>query len=365
MTATTTVIAPPSNSMGLTILRLIRRHYRVGFAYVIMLILYYINSELNERMFTRPVITSTFNQSMTLIFAGMAQTSVVLTGGIDLSVGPMISLSNALASRIFSDNPWKTALAVLAVMGVGMLCGLVNGVLVVYGRLQPIIVTLATASIYSGIALLLRPRPGGFIPRNYSDLLTRRVGDVLPEWLGVPPAKELTGMAYNLRWLVDGIPCSLVLLILVLLVIWIPFRRSKLGLWVYAVGSNEAAAYMSGVNVNQARISAYVLGGLFAAIAGLFLSAQTLSGDATTGGIFTLQSIAIVVLGGTSLFGGSGGVTGTIAGAFSLRVIGSILFFAKVNPLQQPLWEGIVIILAVTAGASRIFTVRNRLDTMR
>jgi len=119
------------------------------------------------------------------------------------------------------------------------------------------------------------------------------------------------------------------------------------------------------VNVDRSKITAYVMGGLFAAMAGLFLSAQTLSGDATTGATFTLQSIAIVVLGGTSLFGGQGGVTGTVAGAFSLRVIGTILFFARVNPLQQPLWEGVVIILAVTAGASRIFTVRNRLDTMR
>jgi ribose transport system permease protein len=362
---TTAAVSQPSTTSAFPLLRIIRRQYRLGLAYLILFILFYINSELNERMFTRPVITSTFNQSMTLVFAGMAQTSVVLTGGIDLSVGSVISLSNTMASNIFSDNPWKTSLAVVGILGVGALCGLVNGLLVVYGRLQPIIVTLATASIYSGLALLLRPRPGGFIPRNYGDLLTRRVGDVLPEWMGVPPAKELSGLAYDIRWVLDGIPCSLVLLVLVLLFIWIPFRRSKLGLWTYAVGSNVGAAYMSGVNVSATRISAYMMGGFFAAMAGLFLSAQTLSGDATTGATFTLQSIAIVVLGGTSLFGGSGGVTGTIAGAFSLRVIGSILFFARVNPLQQPLWEGIVIILAVTAGASRIFTVRNRLDTMR
>jgi ribose transport system permease protein len=362
---TTAAVSQPSTTSAFPLLRIIRRQYRLGLAYLILFILFYINSELNERMFTRPVITSTFNQSMTLVFAGMAQTSVVLTGGIDLSVGSVISLSNTMASNIFSDNPWKTSLAVVGILGVGALCGLVNGLLVVYGRLQPIIVTLATASIYSGLALLLRSRPGGFIPRNYGDLLTRRVGDVLPEWMGVPPAKELSGLAYDIRWVLDGIPCSLVLLVLVLLFIWIPFRRSKLGLWTYAVGSNVGAAYMSGVNVSATRISAYMMGGFFAAMAGLFLSAQTLSGDATTGATFTLQSIAIVVLGGTSLFGGSGGVTGTIAGAFSLRVIGSILFFARVNPLQQPLWEGIVIILAVTAGASRIFTVRNRLDTMR
>jgi ribose transport system permease protein len=97
----------------------------------------------------------------------------------------------------------------------------------------------------------------------------------------------------------------------------------------------------------------------------LFFSAQTQSGSAITGAVYTLQSIAVVVLGGTSLFGGSGGIAGTIAGAFSLRLIGSILLFAGVNPLQQPLWEGIVILLAVVGGASRVLTVKNRLDIMR
>lgn len=351
-------------SLGFSVMRTARRHYRVGIAYFILLVLYLINYELNPRMGTRPVITSTFNQSMTLGFAGMAQTSVVVTGGIDLSVGPMISLTNSLASNIFSDDPIKTGFAIVFVLMVGALCGLLNGVIVVYGRLQPIIVTLATASIFSGIALLLRPRPGGYIPLAYSDYLTRRVGQVIPtSWIA--PEAELSGLAAKFRWVLDGTPCSLVLLIAVLALVWIPFRRSKWGLWVYAVGSSEGAAYMSGVPVNRAKVLAYVMSGLFAAMAGLFLSANTLSGDATTGANFTLQSIAIVVLGGTSLFGGYGGVTGTIAGAFALRVIGSILFFARVNPLQQPLWEGVVIILAVTAGASRIFTVRNRLDTMR
>ncbi|HLA44963.1 MAG TPA: ABC transporter permease, partial [Aggregatilineales bacterium] len=299
---TTQSVAISKNNISFVFLRAIRRHFRVGIAYIITFILYAINAQLNERMFTRPVITSTFNQSMTLVFAGMAQTSVVLTGGIDLSVGPIISLSNSLASEIFSDDPIKTGLAILAVLGVGALCGLVNGILVVYGRLQPIIVTLATASVFGGLALLLRPRPGGYIPLEYSDYLTRRVGQVIPEsWIA--PEKDLTGIAARFRWLLDGIPCSLVLLIVVLLVIWIPFQRSKWGLWIYAVGSSEGAAYMSGVPVNTSKVLAYVMSGLFAAMAGLFLSAQTLSGDATTGAIFTLQSIAIVVLGGTSLFG--------------------------------------------------------------
>lgn len=337
--------------------RFVTRNFRVLLAYAILTVLLIINMRLNERFFTPPVITSTFNQSMTLVFAGMAQTSVVVTGGIDLSVGPIISLSNSLASAIFADSFGGIVGTIALVLLAGAVCGFINGVIVVYGRLQPIIVTLATASIYSGIALYLRPRPGGFVPRAYGDLLTARLSTLL---------KPLAGEEISLANTVfDFIPASAILLIVVLLVVWVPFRRSKMGLWVYAIGSNQGAAYMNGVDVNRAKITAYMMSGVFAAIAGLFLTAQTLSGDATKGGVFTLQSIAVVVLGGTSLFGGSGGVAGTIAGAFALPVIRSILFFGRIDPLQQPLWEGVVILLAVAAGATRIFTVKNRLDVMR
>ena len=355
MTSTTMKSTPTTPNFR----RYIFRNFRLGVAAFILIVLLTITASLNPKFLAPPSITSTSNQSMTLVFAGMAQTSVVITGGIDLSVGPIISLSNSLASAIFTepDDGFNIVVVVLSVLVVASIAGLVNGLIVVYGRLQPIIVTLATASIYGGIALFLRPRPGGFAPDVYGDLLTKRVGQLLPETLFAKGTFFAT--------LFDYIPASAILLIIVVLLVWTPFRRSRLGMWVYAVGSNEGAAYMSGVNVKLAKVFAYTLGGFFAGIAGLFLTAQTRSGDATTGAVFTLQSIAVVVLGGTSLFGGAGGVIGTIFGAFALRLIPSILFFARVNPLQQPLWEGAVILLAVTAGASRIFTVRNRLDTMR
>jgi ribose transport system permease protein len=356
---TSTTITTNQNTPNIR--RFITRNFRVGIVFIILFALLSITASLNAKFFTPSVLTSTSNQSMTLVFAGMAQTTVVITGGIDLSVGPIISMSNSLASAAFTetDDSFHIVVVVLLVLVVATLAGLINGLIVVYGRLQPIIVTLATSSIYSGIALYLRPRPGGFVPDAYGDLLTKRVGQLLPDSLF---SANPTGFLHNLF---DTIPASAILLVLVLLLVWTPFRRSRLGLWVYAVGSNEGAAYMSGVNVKWAKVFAYILGGFFAGIAGLFLTAQTRSGDATTGAVFTLQSIAVVVLGGTSLFGGSGGVVGTIVGAFALRLIPSILFFGRVNPLQQPLWEGTVILLAVAAGASRIFTVRNRLDTMR
>ena len=319
--------------------KFIRRHYRAVLAYLVLIALLGVYGTLQHRLFTKPVITATANQGMTLVFASMAQTVVVLTAGIDLSVGPIVSLTNTLASTLFTDSVIGAIGVILLVLMVGALAGLVNGLIVVYGRLQPIIVTLATASIYSGLALLLRPRPGGYAPRWYGDLLTGRV--------------------------LDLIPSSLVLLLLVLLFVWVPFRRSRLGLAVYAVGSNEEAAYMSGLDVHRAKLVAYVMGGFLAAIAGLFLTAQTSSGDATIGAVYTLQSIGAVVLGGTSLFGGSGGVAGTIAGAFVLRIISSVLFFAGVNPLSQPLFEGLVLLAAVSVGAARMITVRNRLETMR
>ena len=334
-----TLDTPPRAAVGLLGRRILKRNFRVVVAFMAMFILIALNAALNPRFFTLPVLTSTSNQAMTLVFAGMAQTSVVITGGIDLSVGPIISLTNSVASALFTASVPGAIGVVILVLLVGALCGLINGLIVVYGRLQPIIVTLATSSIYAGIALYLRPSPGGFVPDWYGSLLTSRIFGL--------------------------VPASLILLMLVIVIVWTPFRRSRMGLWVYATGGNEAAAYLSGINVNRAKLAAYTMGGLLAAIAGLFLTAQTQSGNANTGTVFTLQSIAVVVLGGTSLFGGSGGVTGTIAGGFTLRLISGVLFFANINPLQQPLWEGAVMLLAVIAGASRVFTVKNRLDIFR
>src|SRR4051812_25348362 len=174
-----------TNPSTLNLRRFVLRNFRVGITLIILLALLGVTVSLNGKFFTPPVLTSTSNQSMTLVFAGMAQTTVVTTGGIDLSVGPIISMSNSLASAIFSkaNDGLNIVIVIVIVLGVATLAGLINGLIVVYGRLQPIIVTLATSSIYSGVALYLRPRPGGFVPDVYGDLLTRRVGQLLPESL--------------------------------------------------------------------------------------------------------------------------------------------------------------------------------------
>jgi ribose transport system permease protein len=303
--------------------------------FVLMFVIYVSNHPAG---FTANVVQTAANKGALLALVAMAQTFVVITAGIDLSVGMVFILTNCLASWIVVGSPAMAGLGVVAVLLTGLICGAINGAIVIYGRLQPIVTTIATGAVYYGIALALRPVPGGDVESGLADALTGRVAGV--------------------------IPASLVALAAVVLVIWIPFRRSAIGRAAYAVGSSEIAAYMSGVPVRAAKFFAYVLSGLVASMGGLFLTFITASGEASAanGGSYTLFSIAAVVLGGVSLFGGSGSAIGAIFGALMFRTIGDLLFVFNLDPLWQPLFQGVVLLAAVCLGSARLFQVRNRLD---
>jgi ribose transport system permease protein len=248
------------------------------------------------------------------------------------------TLTNCVASYLVNGEPWQVGLGVLAGLGVGLICGAINGAIVIWGRLQPIVATIATGAIFFGIALMLRPFPGGSVNETVADFFTGRFFDV--------------------------IPASLVTLLAVVVVIWLPFSRSVTGRAAYAVGSSEVAAYMSGVPVKRAKFAAYTLSGLLAAIGGLYVTFFTYTGEAAyaSGNAYTLFSIAAVVLGGVSLFGGSGSAIGAIFGALAFRTIGDLLFVFDFDPLWQPLFQGVVLMLAVSLGAFGLFRVRNRLE---
>ncbi|HXP73583.1 MAG TPA: ABC transporter permease, partial [Stellaceae bacterium] len=288
--------------------------------------------------FTANVVQTAANKGVLLALVAMAQTFVVLTAGIDLSVGMVLVLTNCLASWIALGSPVMVVLGAVGVLLTGAVCGAISGAIVIYGRLQPIVTTIATGAIYFGIALALRPVPGGDVDSDLADAFTGRV----------------FGM----------IPASLVALLVVVLLIWVPFRHSQIGRAAYAVGSSPAAAYMSGVPVRTASFLVYVLSGLLAAIGGLFLTFITASGEASAAnaGSYTLFSIAAVVLGGVSLFGGSGSAIGAIFGALMFRTIGDLLFVFDLDPLWQPLFQGVVLLAAVCLGSVRLFQIRNRLD---
>jgi len=284
------------------------------------------------------VATTAANKGVLLAIVAMAQTLVVLTSGIDLSVGMVMVLANCLASHIVVGSPGSTALGVLGVLAVGTLCGALNGLIVIFGRLQPIVTTIATGAIYYGAALALRPVPGGDVNPALADALTGQIAEI--------------------------VPASLVALLALVVLVWFPFRRSVVGRAVYAVGSSEIAAYMSGVPIRRAKFVAYTVAGLLASIAGLFLTFVTYSGEASAanGGTYTLYSIAAVVLGGVSLFGGSGSAIGAIFGALMFRTIGDLLFVFNVEPLWQPLFQGAVLMAAVCLGSLRLLRIRNRLE---
>jgi ribose transport system permease protein len=286
---------------------------------------------------TVPVLTTAANKGVLLAIVAMAQTLPVLTSGIDLSVGMVFVLANCLASHLVVGTPVQAVLGMVAVLASGAVCGLVNGLVIVVGRLQPIITTLATGTVYYGLALWLRPVPGGAVQTDIADAVTG------------------AGL---------GLPSMIVVLLVVLLVVWWPYRRSAIGRAAVAIGSSEAAAYMSGVPIGRAKIVAYALSGLLAALAGLLLTFVTYSGEASAviGGTYTLNSIAAVVIGGTSLAGGAGGAVGSVFGALALRTIGDLLFVFDFDPLWQPLFQGLILLAAVSLSSLRLLQVRNRLE---
>ncbi|MGC9271860.1 ABC transporter permease [Acidiphilium sp.] len=275
-------------------------------------------------------LTSTVNSATPLVFAAVGQSFVILTKGIDLSVGGVVDLANAIAAVTMGKSLGGALAWSVVILLVGAACGLVNGLLVALGRLQPIVVTLATLSIFQGLAIRVLPQPGGAIPAGYTNLLVN-----------------------------PNDPFALIF-IAFLAIGWSAFRRSRTGVDLYAIGNDEAAARALGVNVLRTKIIAYMIDGTLAAAAGLFLAASATAGDATTGNSYTLSSIVAVVLGGVSLFGGRGSAIGAIAGAFITTLIVNILFFSHVNPLYQSFYEGVFLLLAVVVGGVIGGAIRRR-----
>lgn len=296
-------------------------------AIVIYCAIYYVSQQRLPGGFE---ITSTVNNTLPLVLAGVAQTLVVLTRGIDLSVGGVIDLTNAVGALTLAGSPAHMVLWSAIILLIGAACGLLNGLLVAVGRLQPILVTLATLSIFQGIAIRVLPQPGGQVDPGYTAVLAN-----------------------------PNAPTSL-LYVAAIALFWSAFRRTRLGTGIYAVGNDEAAAQANGVATLPTKLLAYTLGGTFAAAAGLFLDASATAGDATTGNGYTLTSIVAVVLGGVNLFGGRGSAAGAALGAFIINMIVNILFFAHIDPLYQAFYEGLFLVIAVliAGGVGRL--VRGR-----
>jgi ribose transport system permease protein len=267
-------------------------------------------------------------------FAVAAQTIVVLAGGIDLSVASMMALTSVTAAYMMNGTSEAFALIVVPmVLGMGLVLGALNGVLIVVTRVPDIVVTLAMLFVLQGAALLVLDAPGGAAADWLKQVI---VGTVTVP--GIPEA------------ITAWVPKGLILLVVCLGIVWIPLRRSRLGLSIYAIGSSPLAAFRSGVPVARTKIIAYALAGLFGAMGGLTLTMSTGIG-APIPGPYLLASVAAVVLGGVVLGGGRGGLVGPIVAVFILRLVRTDLTLLAIDPNVTAIVEGTIMVVVVMLGA--------------
>lgn len=262
--------------------------------------------------------------TLPLALIALGQFLIILTRGIDLSLGPVASVSGALMAIYVTDNP---AAGIALPIAVGLVAGALNGGLIVGLGLPPIIVTLATMSIWQGVALVLLPDPGGAVPGFYQSAL---IGGF---------SSPVIGLVSLVFW--------------VGLTVWI--LSTRFGLSLRAVGGDESAASMSGVRVKGTKIAAYMLGGLLAAVSGMYLATAMASGSPTSGDGFILTSIAAVVVGGVPLIGGRGNPVSVVMGAFILTITASLLYFADISSFYQSLIDGLILLAVVGSSGGREF----------
>ena len=260
--------------------------------------------------------------TLSLAALGLGQGIVILTAGIDLSVGGVLALGSTIAATHFT-GAGTTVIWSIAILAIGAGAGLINGVLVGRFGLQPFIVTLATWSIFDGIALYVLPTAGGSVPAGFANWINGAAA-------GIP----------NAIWALAA-----------MIAVWLWFRRTRTARKIYAVGSDREAARIAGVRVTPTLMTAYAISGFCAGGAAIFFAMLTASGDPLAGDQLILPSVAAVVIGGTSLRGGQGGFVGTVAGALTLTLLTDVVFAFNLPTYGTTLAQGLLLILAVLAGS--------------
>lgn len=300
--------------------RMVREHSIIIFLVAASAVIVIYNVYLLGAM-TYGDVNAILTTSGPLAVAAMGQALVVLTRGIDLSAGATISLVNVIVATHVQDSVTSQVTWSLAGVFAGMGVGLVNGAFVAFLRIQPIVATLATLFVVQGLALLVSPTPGGVVPQELMSIFT---GEAIPAIL---PASALIIVGF--------------------IIAWILLKNTLFGVSLYAVGSDEHAAAHSGIAVQSTKLLAYVLAGGMYGIAGIFLAAQTGGGDPLVGQPLLLQIITAVVLGGTALSGGRGGLIGPLVASLLLMMLANLLFLLNVPAFFNPLIDGSLLVLAV------------------
>lgn len=290
-------------------------------------LLFVVLSIASPQFLTIDNLITVFRQVTINALIAFGMTFVILTGGIDLSVGSIVALTGAFTAGAMS-NGTSTLVAILIGLSSGILMGLANGILISLGNIPPFVGTLASMTIFRGVTLVYT---GGIPISNLNDSFT------------------FWGKGY----IFGVVPIPVVIMILSFIILYIVLTKTKFGKHVYAIGGNEETAYFSGVNVKKIKVLVYVISGLLAAMSGMLLTARLNSAQATAGTGFDSDAIASVVVGGTSLSGGNGGILGTIIGATIIGVLTNGLNLLGVHSYYQQIVKGIVIIVSVLMDRSK------------
>ncbi len=294
---------------------------KIGPVYYAMLLLCIVGTItqptfLSLRNFRNVLISGT-----PLAIVTIGQSMAMLTGGIDLSIGSIISLTNTEAAFFMKTYPDRVIEIVLLCLVSGLLIGLINGLVIAYLRLNPFIITLATGTIIQGITLGIMYQPGGLVTEGFAKIAKISIGPI---------------------------PYAIFYIIILYLIGSYILRRTPFGLSIYALGGNELSARLSGIRTKRVLVLVYMISGFSSALAGLFIASRIGSGDPIVGDPFSLDAITAAVLGGTSLFGGVGSLTGGLAGAYIITILSTVLNLNNISPFYQWIAKGVTLIAALT-----------------
>lgn len=281
---------------------------------------------VNDRFLDFSNLENVARQGSVIGIIAVGMTFAIFTGGIDLSVGPVMALSGTIMAGLMAAG-WPAPIAIVAGLCVGSLFGAFNGFCVAFGRMPPIIVTLATMGAAHGLALMYT---GGYPVSG------------LPSWF-----------SWFGRGSVFGLQVPILIMLVVYAVGYVVLHHVPFGRYVYAVGGNEEATRLTGIRVPRTKMLVYTISGLTAAIAGLVITSRLMSGQPSIGEGFELDAIAAVVLGGASIAGGRGVILGTLVGAMLLAILNNGLNLMGVSSYLQDVIKGGIILLAVYIGRGR------------
>lgn len=309
-----------SDKRNSVIKMLVRYASRYGI-YIALALIVVVLSLLSNSFLTIGNILTVLRQSSIIGLISIGMTFVIITGGIDLSVGAIVSIVAVTACSFAHPNTYPLIVPVLIGLGVGLACGIINGLIISYGRIAPFLVTLGMLSSARGAAFVIsKGKPVTNLDKYYNLIGGGKVLSIpIPVWI---------------------------LFIVAAIGIFI-LSSTKFGRHVYALGGNEQAARLSGVKTDTIKVAVYSISGLLAGLSGIVLSSRVMTGNAVDGQGYELDAIAAVVIGGTSLVGGIGGIAGTIVGVLIIGVISNGLDILFISYHYQQIIKGLIILVAV------------------